>query len=60
MNGLKDIKNMKAGECFHGEVWMICPHCGSGIEIMSQKPLYKQDGFYIYKCDQCGHLMKDK
>jgi len=54
------IPNALAGACFHGEVWVKCPHCMSGNQMMGKQALYKQDGYSIYKCDECGKLFKDR
>ena len=48
------------GACFHGEVWVRCPHCKSGAELMGKPAIDKQEGYFIYKCDECGKLFKDR
>lgn len=32
---IEEIKRLKEGACFHGEIWYTCPHCGKGIEAHS-------------------------
>lgn len=64
-NSCKENSNLTipralSGACFHGEVWVKCPHCMSGNQMMGKKELYKQDGYSIYKCDECGKLFKDR
>ena len=54
------IPNALSGACFHGEVWVKCPHCMSGNQMMGKQALYKQDEYSIYKCDECGKLFKDR
>lgn len=56
----KIIPNALSGACFHGEVWVKCPRCNSGNQMMGKEALYKKDGWFIYKCDNCGKLFKDK
>ena len=43
------IPRLLGGACFHGEVWMRCPHCGVGIEAHGIP-----DGVKIHKCHKCG------
>lgn len=51
------LKDSLSGACFHGEVWVRCPHCGKATEI-SYYPNVK-DGYFIIKCE-CGKLYRDK
>lgn len=54
------IPNALPGACFHGEVWVKCPHCNAGNQMMGRQALYKQDEYRVYKCDECGKLFKDR
>ena len=54
-----DIPHCYSGACFHGEVWVRCPHCNKAHEMVGSKPLMEKDGYYIYRCS-CGKLFKDK
>lgn len=47
---IKEIKRLKEGECFHGEVWYTCPHCGKGIEAHS----IAESDDNIHICSSCG------
>ena len=51
------IPDAISGACFHGEVWMKCPHCGRAHEMVGWTPFAKRKGFRIYKCN-CGKLFK--
>ena len=51
------IKDAMNGACFHGEVWVICPHCGESNEVSYAKPWREKDGYKIVKC-ACGRLYK--
>ena len=45
------------GDCFHGEIWVKCPHCGKAHEI--SYGCHEKDGYNIIKCNNCGKLFKD-
>ena len=53
-----DIPKANSGACFHGEVWMKCPHCGEAHQMVGWRPLKVKDGWNIYRCS-CGKLFKD-
>ena len=53
------IPSALSGDCFHGEVWVRCPHCKKAHEMVGSTPLMEKDGYYIYKCS-CGELFKDR
>ena len=60
---LKDIdvsrlEDSKGGGCFHGEVWISCPHCGHDVDLMGLRPPIK-DGYWIIECERCGQIYKD-
>lgn len=44
------------GDCFHGEIWVKCPHCQSGNEMMGAEPVFVRDGIRVYECEDCGKL----
>ena len=50
------------GACFHGEVWMRCPHCKEEIEMMGmygkEVDAYKE--YRIYQCPRCKGYFKDR
>ena len=52
------IENALTGACFHGEVWVRCPHCHEAHEMVGSTPLMVKDGYRIYRC-KCGELFKD-
>ena len=54
------IPNARNGACFHGEVWVCCPHCDNSIEVQSTNEEYKEDGYRVYKCKKCNRYFKDK
>lgn len=56
---LDNIPESRMGESFHGEVWVRCPHCDSGNELMGATPLLKKDNYLIFRCSRCGKLFKD-
>lgn len=56
---LSEIPDSIPAGCFHGEVWISCPHCRVGIEIFGRKPLREKEGYRIYQCDCCRKLVKD-
>lgn len=50
------VPSMISGECFHGEIWSKCPHCGTAYEahrlsFNGKKSKYNKD---MYFCDNCG------
>ena len=53
------IPSALSGDCFHGEVWVRCPHCKTAHEMVSSTPIKKKDGYRIYRCS-CGELFKDR
>ena len=56
-----DVNKLKMaypGDCFHGEVWVKCPHCTCGNEIMGVRT--HKDGYIIIRCSHCGQIFKDK
>ena len=57
---LNRITDAKSGDCFHGEVWVRCPSCGEGHEMMGATPEWTEDKFRVYKCSKCGELFKDR
>lgn len=57
---LNQISDAKPGACFHGEVWVTCPHCGEGHEMMGVKPEWTEDKFRVYRCTKCGEYFKDR
>ena len=57
---INKIPDAKSGACFHGEVWVRCPHCNNTIEIQGARYEYKENGFRVYKCKSCGKYFKDK
>lgn len=57
---LIDIKSAYTGDSFHGEVWVRCPHCGYGHEMMETCGCPRKDGFIVVKCSKCGKLFKDR
>ena len=54
-----DIPSLRDGECFHGGVWMICPCCNTGMQMVGRTPLLKKNGHKIYRCDECKSLVID-
>lgn len=46
------------GDYFHGELWVKCPHCGKGKEIIGATPVKEVGGYKIYKCGSCGKYFK--
>lgn len=44
---LRTIPRLIFGDCFHGEIWYRCPHCGCGIEAHGIP-----EG--ISECHRCG------
>ncbi len=57
---ISKVKTAGSGACFHGEVWVTCPHCGEGKEMMGARPLIVQDEGKVYRCDRCGKVFKVK
>ena len=55
---VNELKSSLLGACFHGEVWVRCPYCGSATEIGYFPP--EKDGYFIIKCDNCKNIYKDK
>ena len=33
---VNDLRDSLSGACFHGEVWVKCPYCGTGHEMMKK------------------------
>ncbi len=54
-----EIPSALSGACFHGEVWMKCPHCMKAHQMVGWTPLKVKDGYRIYRCS-CGELFKDR
>lgn len=55
-----ELRSAIGGACFHGEVWVRCPHCGWGHEMMGERPKFtRDDGTKIYQCKNCGELFYD-
>lgn len=50
------------GACFHGEVWVRCPHCKDGIEMMGMlgKEVDTYKSYRIYQCSNCKGYFKDR
>lgn len=57
---ISNILRAEPGACFHGEVWVRCPHCHAGNEMMSARSEFKIDDWCVYKCEKCGKYFKDK
>ena len=57
---MDNIKEALPGACFHGEVWMSCPHCGEAFESYSAHSEYVKGKFRYYKCTKCGNMFKDR
>lgn len=55
-----NIPEALAGACFHGEVWIRCPHCRNAIEIYGTRGEYEKDKFRYYKCEKCKKMFKDR
>ena len=51
------IPTALSGACFHGEVWVKCPHCGKAHQVVGWTPLMKKGRYDVYRCD-CGKLFK--
>ena len=49
------------GACFHGEVWMQCPHCKEGFEMygMMGKEVAIEGKYKAYRCPNCHEYFKD-
>ena len=56
---LNEIKDCLPGNCFHGEVWVICPHCKKSMEIVGTTPIRVKDRYRVFQCEVCGELFKD-
>lgn len=56
------LPNALSGACFHGEVWMRCPHCNYGIEMMGMfgKEIDTYESYRIYQCPKCKCYFKDR
>ena len=57
---ISSIPKSMRGACFHGEVWVRCPYCHSGNELMGATPEFRIDKWEVYKCEKCGKYFKDK
>lgn len=55
---LLQIPSALLGACFHGEVWVKCPKCKIGYEVVGSEPLAVRNGYRIYRC-VCGQMFKD-
>lgn len=54
------LKDGRPGGCFHGEVWVTCPHCGKAVELVGLNPIMVKDGYYIFKCKRCYKYFRDR
>lgn len=59
MIDLNKIPKGRFDAYFHGELWVRCPHCRSGMEIEGATPVAKKSGYLIYRCGKCGELFKE-
>ena len=55
---VSQLKEAISGDCFHGEVWVKCPHCNSGVELVGITTECTKDGYDIVKCPTCKKLFK--
>ena len=56
---VKILEDSGYGACFHGEVWVSCPYCRSGHEMVGSNDPIK-DGYFIIECEKCGKIYRDK
>lgn len=51
-----------AGACFHGEVWVICPNCNKGVEMMGMldKHVARDGRLKAYECPHCKKYFADE
>lgn len=55
------VHSAVSGACFHGEVWVRCPHCKMGNEMMGARPKCTREKgrVKIYECEHCKKLFYD-
>lgn len=46
---MKKVEKAIPGPCFHGECYIICPHCGKGTECYC----IKETEDNIHECHYC-------
>lgn len=60
VNDPEEVKSALPGDCFHGEVWLRCPYCLRGTQIVGKPPADIKGRWIFYECDVCGKIFKEE